>query len=272
MRATVTLNAYSFSRPPRRRPPRPPTTDSVLERDGRSRSDSLMAKKEGTRQRRRQGEEAEDHPRGRGRAAARPRLRSRAQADEEQLGTPRGCARCATAAAAPGEPLTAATARTVARRAGLVRQADGVRRRRHDPAARRGLRRPRQLVSFSLFEAKDPFVPQVRRRHARAGRPAPHAVARLRRPSSAATAPIVSGAVPETGSPAPAAARPAAAPTYATIKMNGKAAAARGEGRVPEGRPALRPRSLKPKQAKIGVAGGSFDERARRSRCRRARR
>ena len=119
---------------------------------------------------------------------------------------------------------------------------------------------PSQLASFTLFEVKDPFVPQVgddgRRRPSasRAGAP-PAGTAPARRATG-----YVGGST--AGSPPAVRRRPHRPPpiAYATINFDGKPQQVQVEGQFPTPEPLFVLRSLKKKQAKIGVAGGSFDD------------
>lgn len=106
-----------------------------------------------------------------------------------------------------------------------------------------------QLWSFSLFDPKDPFVPQASDEVPATAAPAP---APAPAPDTAAggTSNGGTGSGP-TGEPAS---------TDATITMNGQAYALTVKGPFPKAEPLFVLVSLKPKVAKIGVAGGSFQD------------
>ena len=115
-----------------------------------------------------------------------------------------------------------------------------------------------QLVSFTLFAVKDPFVQQAG--EAAGGDQAGATV----EPATEATPPP-----PATGSDASAdtpgtATAVAPPPTiYATINLDGKPQqlqVTKVKQQFPQGDPLFVLVSLKKKQAKIGVAGGSFDD------------
>ena len=106
-----------------------------------------------------------------------------------------------------------------------------------------------QLRSFSLFVLKDPFLPQASDEvPAEAAAPAP----------APAPAPSTSEGGANSGSSgsAPTAAPP---PTNVTITMNGHAYPLTVKGSFPKADPLFTLVSVKPKIAKIGVAGGSFE-------------
>jgi hypothetical protein len=114
-----------------------------------------------------------------------------------------------------------------------------------------------KLISFSLFEAKDPFVPLVK------DQPAPTAAA-TGTPGAAASA---TGAEtppatnPAAGNPASPAAAPEQAPlTDATLVINGTAEYLKAKGTFPAADPVFELVVLKPKTVKIGVAGGAFSD------------
>ena len=112
-----------------------------------------------------------------------------------------------------------------------------------------------QLLMFSLFEAKDPFVPQTS--DELSGTTEPTAT-----PTLSDTQPGTTGADGVTSSSAGASTAPpkeAPAPTTnATIVMNGKAYPLVVKESFPKADPLFVLVSLKPKLAKVGVAGGSF--------------
>jgi len=113
---------------------------------------------------------------------------------------------------------------------------------------------PSQLASFTLFEVKDPFVQQD------AGPAAG---------GTAETDPFFSDTGGDTGAPpadagAGSASDGQVAPepppiVYATINLDGKPQQTQVKGKFPAAAPLFVLRSLTKKQAKIGVAGGSFD-------------
>lgn len=139
-------------------------------------------------------------------------------------------------------PATVATVkasgpRSTAILAGVTVQGDG------SPTADEG-----QLRSFSLFETKDPFVPQA------SDEPLVATVATAQ-PTLSGTQPAGAGGTAAN----PVVAPPALAPTDATITMNGKAFALTVKEEFPKLDPLFVLRSLKPKAVKIAVAGGTFD-------------
>lgn len=110
-----------------------------------------------------------------------------------------------------------------------------------------------QLASFTLFEVKDPFVQQAG--DASSGTDAGAAAATST--DSPAPTPTVSGSsTGPQGSTPPATPAPVA---YATINLDGKPQQLKLKQQFPKGDPLFVLVSLGKKQAKIGVAGGSFD-------------
>ncbi len=106
-----------------------------------------------------------------------------------------------------------------------------------------------QLASFTLFEAKDPFVQQV---DDQTGLPDAGA--------APAPGPGPDAAAQPTANAAPASpAAKAPAITDATIMFNGKPQQLTVKQKFPKGSPLFVLVALKKQQAKIGVAGGSFD-------------
>lgn len=103
-----------------------------------------------------------------------------------------------------------------------------------------------QLTAFTLFEVKDPFVQQV---DDQTGLAQPDASAA---PSADATA-----APADSGAPAKATPEPV---VYATIMFDGKPQQLKVKQKFPTKSPLFVLVSLKKKLAKIGVAGGSFDD------------
>ena len=115
-----------------------------------------------------------------------------------------------------------------------------------------------QLASFTLFEVKDPFVRRRRRsrpltpRHLRPIRPAAGSTG-----SNASAPPGPTGSAPAGTGRRPH--RPPAPTIYATIDFNSKPQQVQVKGTFPTPEPLFVLRSLTKKQAKISVAGGSFD-------------
>ena len=117
---------------------------------------------------------------------------------------------------------------------------------------------PSQLASFTLFEVKDPFVPGVGETDAAAdtasGQHAPPPDAATGDATTAGGDASATTGVPR---PRPHRRRPLA---YATINFDGKAQQVQAKDQFPTAAPLFVLRSLKKNQAKIGVAGGSFDD------------
>jgi len=113
-----------------------------------------------------------------------------------------------------------------------------------------------QLASFTLFETKDPFVQKVDD-----GTGATVSTeTSTSDPGTSTTGADASGGSSATSSTAdttPAA--PPAPVVYATIDFNTKPQQLEVKGTFPKAEPLFVLRSLTKKQAKIGVAGGSFD-------------
>ena len=109
-----------------------------------------------------------------------------------------------------------------------------------------------QLASFTLFEAKDPFVQQVERRGER--KPAASAPLNERRaaPTASGAGATATGDTGTTTAPPPI--------VYATIMLNGKPQQLEVKQKFPKDEPLFVLVSSKKKPAKIGVAGGSFDD------------
>ena len=111
-----------------------------------------------------------------------------------------------------------------------------------------------QLASFTLFEAKDPFVQQVGdetaagagRRSQRRRAPIRHAPATGSEPAATADAGTSTAA--------------AAAGRLRDVMFDGKPQQLQVKQKFPKGDPLFVLVSVKKKQAKIGVAGGSFDD------------
>jgi len=114
-----------------------------------------------------------------------------------------------------------------------------------------------QLASFTLFEVKDPFVQQV-------GNAQPDTAGAAAPPAGSTTGPTGPTASPpgSTGSAPGRIGTPPAAPApiiYATIDFNSKPQQVQVKDTFPTPEPLFVLRSLTKKQAKISVAGGSFD-------------
>ncbi len=155
-----------------------------------------------------------------------------------------------TAAAATGTPATPAGSPT-----GTAAVVAGV----SLPRARVVKVETSQLASFTLFDVKDPFVQQAGDEPAGSATQA-GASSAAGTPSSDSTAtgasPSASGSTPSTTPPPPPAAPPV---IYATIDFNSKPQQLQVKDSFPTPEPLFVLRSLTKKQAKIGVAGGSFD-------------
>ena len=121
-----------------------------------------------------------------------------------------------------------------------------------------------QLVSFTLFEVKDPFVPGEE------GTPAPtpeQQAASTPESNPGGTPPAGSNGQPPAAQPTGAGTTaPAANPTpppplvYATIEFDGKPLQLQLKDQFPADQPLFVLKSLKKKKAKISVAGGSFED------------
>jgi hypothetical protein len=125
-----------------------------------------------------------------------------------------------------------------------------------------------QLASFTLFEAKDPFVPKVddSLSPAQAAADAYYNANGEAPPAGGAgggaAANAGGGGSGASGGPGSPVGKPAVpAPIlYATINLDGRPQQVKVKGEFPESNPLFVLRSLTKKQAKIGVAGGSFDD------------
>lgn len=109
-----------------------------------------------------------------------------------------------------------------------------------------------QLASFTLFEDKDPFVQQVSDQVDAGPAAAPTA-------GTGSGAPAAGSGAAATGSGAGTATPPPAI-AYATIMLDGKPQQLQVKQKFPKGDPTFVLVSLKKKEAKIGIAGGSFDD------------
>ena len=114
-----------------------------------------------------------------------------------------------------------------------------------------------KLIAFTLFKAKDPFVPQVTTTET-SSTPSPSSS-----PSSPASGGQPTGTTssateePSAGSVSTATAPPAK-PTFATIEVNGKAEPVQLKGTFPASSPTFVLVGLTYKGARIGVAGGTI--------------
>ena len=118
-----------------------------------------------------------------------------------------------------------------------------------------------QLASFTLFEVKDPFVPQAGDEETAADSSSSQSGETPPADTGAGTTGTDTSAGSTVGSP-PAGSTPAAPPApilYATIDFNTKPQQVQVKGTFPTPEPLFLLRSLTKKQAKITVAGGSFD-------------
>jgi hypothetical protein len=119
-----------------------------------------------------------------------------------------------------------------------------------------------QLASFTLFVEKDPFVPKVSDATGTGQSTSGTDQAGSTPPTDTTSnaAPAASSA-PTASAPGSAPAAPAPAPTvYATINLDGKPQQVKVKDDFPTKSPLFVLRSLKKKSAKIGVAGGSFQD------------
>ena len=112
---------------------------------------------------------------------------------------------------------------------------------------------PSQLASFTLFEVKDPFVQQagVESTVGASGQ-APSASTQGTTAATGATGAQTAPASTQAAEPLPV--------VYATINLDGEPQQLKVKQKFPESDPLFVLRSLTKKQAKIGVAGGSFDD------------
>jgi hypothetical protein len=108
-----------------------------------------------------------------------------------------------------------------------------------------------QLISFTLFKAKDPFVPKVGDAQSSSPAPGPTTTGQSAPPAGAA-APTTSDTARPSAPPAPIA--------FATITLNGAPQQVEVKNRFPEKSPLFVLHSLAKREAKIAVAGGSFDD------------
>ena len=127
---------------------------------------------------------------------------------------------------------------------------------------------PSKLVSFTLFEAKDPFAPQANEQptaaqiaadafyNANGEAPPPSDPGAGTGPDTGS--PDSGGTPPDSGGTTPAPKPPPV--VFATINLDGKMQQMKVGQPFPVKEPLFVLRSLTKKQAKIGVAGGSFDD------------
>jgi hypothetical protein len=112
-----------------------------------------------------------------------------------------------------------------------------------------------QLASFTLFEAKDPFVQQVSDQ-VDTGQGAPATAS-----GTGSTAPAAGSGAAATGNNGTSTAAPPPPPiAYATIMLDGKPQQLQVKQKFPKAEPLFVLVGLKKKEAKIGVAGGAFDD------------
>jgi hypothetical protein len=119
-----------------------------------------------------------------------------------------------------------------------------------------------QLASFTLFEVKDPFVPQVGDEEVAAADPSSSQNGAAPPADTGAGTTGTDTSAGSTGGSPPAGPPPATPPApvvYATIDFNTKPQQLQVKGTFPTPEPLFVLRSLTKKQAKINVAGGSFD-------------
>jgi hypothetical protein len=113
-----------------------------------------------------------------------------------------------------------------------------------------------KLIAFTLFKAKDPFVPQVTTDEASStsspsssSSPPPSSG----QPTGTTASPTVEQSAGSGSTPAPP-----AKPTFATIEVNGKAEPVQLKGTFPDSSPTFVIVGLTYKGARIGVAGGTI--------------
>jgi len=117
-----------------------------------------------------------------------------------------------------------------------------------------------QLASFTLFVEKDPFVPKVSDTTS-TGQTTGSTDQAASSPPTDTTGNAAASSAPTASAPGSAPAAPAPEPTvYATINLDGKPQQVKVKDDFPTKSPLFVLRSLKKKSAKIGVAGGSFED------------
>ena len=195
-----------------------------------------------------------------------PKLLKQGSTPAPEASAPQTVATPTPGAPATGGPVTqppagspASGGRQVAVLAGVVIEGGGA------PAAELG-----QLRSFSLFESKDPFVPQETEEGTSSGTaPTPEpkkapADPGAADPTGGVTAVPVKAPAPPSEPPAPPVAPVESVepvepvPTHATVIVNGSPQALVPDDTFPKSDPVFVLASLKRKLAKVGVAGGSF--------------
>ena len=121
---------------------------------------------------------------------------------------------------------------------------------------------PSQLASFTLFEVKDPFAPGVNDQPT-AAEIAADAFYNENGEAPPAGEPAADAGAGDTGSQAAQETTSAEKPppiVYATINLDGKTQQLKVKDTFPADEPLFVLRSVTKKQAKIGVAGGTFDD------------
>jgi hypothetical protein len=118
---------------------------------------------------------------------------------------------------------------------------------------------PSQLASFTLFEVKDPFVQQGPGSDAGSAADVAAAADPFFTEGGTTTDPGSGSAAPSGNGPA-APAPPKPPVVYATINFQGTPQQVKVKDTFPADEPLFVLRSLTRQQAKIGVAGGSFDD------------
>ncbi len=121
-----------------------------------------------------------------------------------------------------------------------------------------------QLASFTLFEPGDPFVQQVGEASAGTATEGLNVQQGSDQPATDVPAASSGGSAPDAGSAGSggSSTAPVKAPAiaFATINFDGKPQQLEVKQKFPKNDPMFVLVSLKKKQAKIGVAGGSFDD------------
>ncbi len=178
-----------------------------------------------------------------------------AEADEEER-QPAGCSCSGAAPQRPRRPRTATgttTAVVVSSTTGTFKPAGyvaGVAL----PGGSKVVVATNKLASFTLFEAKDPFVQQASDESSASREPAKRVSDASEHRTDAR--PATTTAASDTGTSPP----PPPPVVYATITLDGKPQQLKVKQKFPKSEPLFVLVSLKKKVAKIGVAGGSFDD------------
>lgn len=115
-----------------------------------------------------------------------------------------------------------------------------------------------QLRSFTLFTAKDPFVPQASDELSGTTTPTAEPTLSDTQPGAAPGTNASAGGGAGSGTAAPAPKPAAPTPTYVTVSLNGKAYALVLKDAFPKADPLFVVTAVKPELVRIGVAGGSF--------------